>query len=72
MYRSHKSIECFNADVGDVPQILSHENKDCYLMSDFNKDLLKDEIHSQTTDVLDLIYSYYLVHTILKPTPLTC
>ena len=42
-----------------------------YLLGDFNIDLLKDETHRPTSDFLDLIYSYHLVPTILKPTHIT-
>ena len=38
---------------------------------DFNIYLLKDETHRPTSEFLDLIYSYYLVPTILKPTRIT-
>ena len=41
------------------------------MLGDFNIDLLKDETHKPTCEFLDLIYSYYLVPTILKPTPVT-
>ena len=71
IYRAHTSIDIFNTDVNHVLQILSKENKNYYLLGDFNIDLLKDETHRPTSEFLDLIYSYYLVPTILKPTRIT-
>ena len=71
IYRSHTSIDCFNADIDSIFQILAKENKIHYLLGDFNIDLLKDETHRPTSDFLDLIYSYHLVPTILKPTCIT-
>ena len=71
IYRSHTSIDCFNADIDSIFQILAKENKIHYLLGDFNIDLLKDETHRPTSDFLDLIYSYHLVPTILKPTRIT-
>ena len=71
IYRSHTSIDCFNADIDSIFQILAKENKIHYLLRDFNIDLLKDETHRPTSDFLDLIYSYHLVPTILKPTRIT-
>ena len=71
IYRAHTSIDIFNTDVNHVLQILSTENKNYYLLGDFNIDLLKDETHRPTSEFLDLIYSYYLVPTILKPTRIT-
>ena len=70
-YRAHTSIDYFNADIDNILQILTKENKNHYLLGDFNIDLLKDETHRPTSDFLDLIYSYHLVPTILKPTRIT-
>ena len=73
IYGTHTSIDCFNADIDNILQILTKENKNHYLLGDFNIDLLKDETHRPTSDFLDLIYSYHLdlVPTILKPTRIT-
>ena len=43
IYRSHTSIDCFNADIDSILQILTKENKIHYLLGDFNIDLLQDE-----------------------------
>ena len=71
IYRSHESIDNFNFDKQTILQSLSKENKDCYILGDYNIDLLKDEIHRPTSDFLDLIYSNKITPTILKPTRIT-
>ena len=71
IYRSHSPIDNFNTDLEQILQTLSKENKDYYLLGDFNIDLLKDGTDRPTSDFLDLIYSYHLVPTILKPTRIT-
>ena len=71
IYTAHTSIDIFNTDVNQVLQILSKENKNYYLLGDFYIDLLKDETHTPTSEFLDLICSYHLVPTILKPTHIT-
>ena len=71
LYRAHTSIDDFNVDLSQVLQKLSEENKDCYILGDYNIDLLKDEIHRPTGEYLDLIYSHHMIPTILKPTRIT-
>ena len=68
IYRAHTSIDCFNADIDYILQILTKESKNHYLLDDFNIDLSEDETHGPTSDFLDLIYSYHLVPTISKLT----
>ena len=69
--KAHTSIDCSNADIDNILQILTTENKNHYVLGDCNIDLLKDETHRPTSDFLDLIYSYHLVPTISKPTGIT-
>ena len=71
LYRAHTSIDDFNIDLSQVLQKLSEQNKDCYMLGDYNIDLLKDEIHRPTGEYLDLIYSHHIIPTILKPTRIT-
>ena len=51
-YRAHTSIDCFNADIENILQILIKENKNHYLLLDLNIDLLKDETYRPTSDFL--------------------
>ena len=71
IYKTHTSIDVFNTDVNHILLILSKVNKNYYLLGDFNIKLLKDKTHRPASEFLDLIYSYYLVPTILKPTHIT-
>ena len=49
IYRAHTSRDSFNANINNILQILTKENKNHYLLGDFNIDLLKDEIHRPTS-----------------------
>ena len=71
IYRTHTSIDIFNTDVNHILLILSKVIKNYYLHGNFNIKLLKDKTHRTASKCLDLIYSYYLVPTILKPTHIT-
>ena len=71
IYRAHTHIDNFNIEFDQILQILNKENKQYYLLGDYNVDLLKDDLHRPTNDFLNLIYSNYTVPTILKPTRIT-
>ncbi len=71
VYRSHSAIDNFISDLDPILQTINEEKKTCYIMGDFNIDLLKDDIDRPTHDYLDLIYSHSIIPTILKPTRIT-
>ena len=50
---------------------MGKENKDCYLVGDYNIDILKDETNRSIGEFLDLIYSNHMIPTITKPTRIT-
>ena len=50
---------------------IKRENKLCYLMGDYNLDLLKNETHLPTSNFLDLMYSCSFLPLIHKPTRVT-
>ena len=50
---------------------LTRANKHCYLIGDFNLDLMKHETHSITAQFVEVIFSYGLVPLITKPTRIT-
>ena len=50
---------------------LKRENKICYLLGDYNLDLLKNETHLPTSNFLDLMYSCSFLPLIHKPTRVT-
>ena len=71
IYRAHTAIDNFEHDVDPILQTISKEKKECYIMSDYNIDLLKDDSDRPTHDYLDLIYSHCLIPSILFPTRIT-
>ena len=71
IYRSHESIDSFNTDMDQILQILGTENKNCYMLGDYNIDLLKEETTRSISDFLDLIYSHHIIPSVTKPTRIT-
>ena len=73
IYRPHTAIDNFITDFDPILQIISNEKKECYrpIMGDYSIDLLKNDSDRSTHDYLDLIYSYCMIPTILKPTRIT-
>ena len=51
---------------------ISKENKVCYLMGDFNLNLMNHQSHSVTGEFLDAIYSNMFFPLITRPTRITC
>ena len=47
------------------------ENKICYVMGDFNLDLLRHEQHAITGEFVELMFSHLLYNMITKPTRIT-
>ena len=50
---------------------LGSKERNCYIMGDYNLDLLKHEIHHPTENFLDIMYTNYLVPLINRPTRIT-
>jgi endonuclease/exonuclease/phosphatase family metal-dependent hydrolase len=50
---------------------ISKENKLCYLMGDFNLDLMKYHCHHFTSEFLDIMYSNMFFPLITRPTRIT-
>lgn len=48
--------------------IVTKENKICYVMGDFNLDLLRHEQRSLTGEFVELMFSHLLYPLITKPT----
>ena len=71
VYRAHTAIDHFITDVEPLLQTINAEKKECYILGDFNIDLLKDDIERPIHDYLDLIYSHCMIPTVLKPTRIT-
>ena len=71
IYRAHTEIDHFVNDTTNIFDKISSENKKCYIMGDFNIDLLKDDTHNPTHEYLDFIYSYSFIPSVYKPTRIT-
>ena len=54
-----------------VINCINKEKKQCYLMGDYNFDLLKVDKHPGTAQYLELMYSHSFVPTICRPTCVT-
>lgn len=65
----NSSLDEFSMSIEFICDILVHEKQPCYIMGDFNIDLLKDD--SKTLDFINLLYSYHFFPTITKPTRVT-
>ena len=52
-------------------ETISNENKTCYLMGDFNIDLLKEEVYRPIRDYLNLLFSHSFLPKLVKPTRIT-
>ena len=67
IYRPPNSnITMFNEKLNDILSQVSHMS--CYIIGDYNIDLLKHGSHLQTEQFLDIMYSNSLIPMIYKPT----
>jgi hypothetical protein len=63
----HEFINSLNTLMG----IISKENKICYLMGDFNLNLLNHHSHQLTAEFLDIMFGYMFFPLITLPTRIT-
>ena len=61
----------FNENLEKTLKILTKERRPCYIMGDFNINLLKQNIHSPTKKFLDTLLSHGFFPLINKPTRIT-
>ena len=71
VYRSHTPIDNFIKDIEQIYAKVNSENKNIYIMGDFNIDLLKVDTQRPVHEYVDLVYSYSLLPSIYKPTRIT-
>ena len=64
-------IDEFFALLTPILEKIKSEKKKCYLMGDFNLDLMNSDAHAQTAQFLDLIYSFSFYPLVDKPTRIT-
>ena len=61
----------FNENITDLFDTLGRERKYCYLMGDFNINLLNFDKHAETTSFVDLLHANSFVSLINRPTRVT-
>ena len=65
------SIESFHTKISSIMDILKKENKNCYLMGDFNINILNSESHDLTGQFVDIMSSNAFLPLITRPTRIT-
>ena len=72
VYRPPNScVENFTFLLNNVIESLQINNKSCWIMGDFNIDLMKNDTHKQTTDFINMMFTNALIPLINKPTRIT-
>jgi len=61
----------FNENIDSILKIITKERKPCYIMGDFNINLLKHSMHSPTKHFIDMLLSHGFFPLINKPTRIT-
>ena len=64
-------IKTFHEKLKLILEVVTRENKLCYLMGDYNIDLLNCQSHILTGDFFDLMSSYSFIPLISRPTRVT-
>ena len=62
------SISNFSDSIDDILKTIEDEHKECYLLGDYNIDLLNMNKHKSTADFLENMYSHSCIPLIKKPT----
>ena len=72
IYRpSSADLSLFMDNLNSILSKFTKEQNDCYLVGDFNIDLLKYQQHTSTNDFLDVMYSNSLLPMINRPSRIT-
>ena len=61
----------FIDELNVILEKIKRENKICYILGDFNYNLLRAEDHIPTSNLLDWMYSYSFLPLINRPTRVT-
>ena len=64
-------VNTYNAELTKILGKIQKENKKCYLMGDFNLNLLKIDEHLPTSEFLELMHANHFYPIINKPTRIT-
>ena len=68
----NENVDEFLTMTNELLSKISKENKVCYLMGDFNLNLMNRQSHSVTGEFLDALYSNMFFPLITRPTRITC
>ena len=72
VYRPPNSnVDTFTSLLNDILDKLKMNNKHCWIMGDFNIDLMKNNSHKPTTDFINMMFANALIPLINKPTRIT-
>ena len=72
IYRpTNTDINCFNESLNIILDKLKCENKLCFLMGNYNINLLNNDKHTPTYDFVELMHSYSFLSLINRPTRIT-
>ena len=72
IYRApNHNVDEFLTMTNELLSKISKENKICYLMGDFNLNLMNHQSHSATSEFLDALYSNMFFPLITRPTRIT-
>ena len=67
----NQNVNDFVTRMNDVLEKISRDNKTCYLMGDFNLNVLNNENHNATGEFLDGLYSHLFFPLITLPSRIT-
>ena len=67
----NQNIASILEEINKIVSIITKDNKYCYIMRDFNLDLLHYDSHHFTQEFLDSLFSHMLIPLITKPTRVT-
>ena len=69
--RPHTDLNLFFNSLNNILSIINEEHKLCYILGDFNLDLLKSDTQAPVADLIATCYSKLMFNTINKPTRVT-
>lgn len=64
-------ISLFNDKIAHIMSKIKNESKLCYMLGDYNINLLNCDVHQPTHDFVDTCFSNCFIPTINKPTRIT-
>ena len=67
----NQNLSSFLEKFNELISIISKDNKHCYIMGDFNLDLLHYDDHAPTQEFMDSLFSHMFFPLITRPTRIT-